>query len=244
MIDVYHEIVDRLLNPQLPELRNTDGDPLQFYKLIYDIDSPQEAFEALKGLCLTADEAGLLSEAESGPAGELGRVEISWQKRGNKKHKEWDNTILGNIIIDGGALTAEVNSEKRAKKFQSLMKEMLSGKARYKTTMIQSMQSMLANAEKEGETAQARRRREENETLNALPEVQAKLAEFMRKHYEGWIREKIPALGGKTPLQAVKNPEGREMVEALLVQMERSGRKMNPPLDESIVKDLRARLGL
>lgn len=244
MLDVYHEIVDRLLNPQMPELQNTDGDPLQFHKLIYDIDSPQEAFEALKGLCLTENEAVLRSEAEFDQVAKLRRIQFSWQKRGNKKHKEWDNTILGNITIDGGVLTAEVNSEKRAKKFQSLIEDLLPGKARYKTTVIQSMQAMLAKAKKEGESAEARRRREETEKLNALPEVQAKMAEMMRKHYESWIREKIPALGGKTPLQAVKNPEGREMVEALLLQMERGGRKMSPPLDQSIIRDLRERLGL
>jgi hypothetical protein len=31
-----------------------------------------------------------------------------------------------------------------------------------------------------------------------------------------WPSIKLPALGGKTPLQAVKNSDGREMVEALL----------------------------
>ena len=33
--------------------------------------------------------------------------------------------------------------------------------------------------------------------------------------------EKIPALGGKTPRKAVRSADGREMVEALLVDAER-----------------------
>jgi hypothetical protein len=40
------------------------------------------------------------------------------------------------------------------------------------------------------------------------------------------------------------DPEGREMVEALVLQAERNGRNMQPPMDESIMRDLRARLGL
>lgn len=47
-----------------------------------------------------------------------------------------------------------------------------------------------------------------------------------------------------TPLQAVKTPGGREMVEALLVHLERSARDADMPLDESVIVDLRKTLGL
>jgi len=40
-------------------------------------------------------------------------------------------------------------------------------------------------------------------------------------HWEGWVDEKIPALGGKSPRQAVKSADGRESVEALLRSAER-----------------------
>jgi len=42
----------------------------------------------------------------------------------------------------------------------------------------------------------------------------------------------------------VKDPEGREMVEALILEMERHGQAMSPRLDPSIVRELRHRLGL
>lgn len=66
----------------------------------------------------------------------------------------------------------------------------------------------------------------------------------MAKHYERWVNDKIPALGGKTPLEAVADPAGREAVEALVRQIERTGERMTPPLDPAIVRRLRERLRL
>jgi SEC-C motif len=88
MFGVYHALIEPLLNPQVPELRNTDGDPLVFHKLVYDIDSPQTAFDALKGLALDATDAELLVGAEHDARGRLRKIEFSWLKRGNKQHKE------------------------------------------------------------------------------------------------------------------------------------------------------------
>lgn len=53
----------------------------------------------------------------------------------------------------------------------------------------------------------------------------------------------IPALTGKTPRQAVKSRDGREMVEALILDLEqRAGQQ--PGLDQEILSELRATLGL
>ncbi len=245
MLDIYHDITDRLLNPAMPQLQNTDGDPLVFNKLIYGLEcSPREAFNSLRQLNLTEDDESILTGAEFDPSGELRKIEFSWEKRGNKKHKEWNNTILGHIMIEGNGLTAEVNSENRAQKFKTLMDKLLPGKAHYRTTVIQSPQAMLARAEGESETARSRQIREQQEELNSRPEVQAQLAEYMRKHYRDWPSQKIPALKGKTPLQAIKTKDGKEMVEALLMEFERRGKHTIPPLDPAIISELRERLGL
>ncbi|MCR4304607.1 MAG: MbcA/ParS/Xre antitoxin family protein [Gallionella sp.] len=66
----------------------------------------------------------------------------------------------------------------------------------------------------------------------------------MRQHYSKWPEEKLPALNGKTPLQAVKTKDGKEMVEALLMDIERRSRSGNMPLDPAIIAELRERLGL
>ena len=43
----------------------------------------------------------------------------------------------------------------------------------------------------------------------------------MQEKVQAWAHEKVPALGGRTPMQAVNDPDGREIVESLLVQWER-----------------------
>jgi hypothetical protein len=45
-------------------------------------------------------------------------------------------------------------------------------------------------------------------------------AEFQRR-VENWIFQKVPALGGRTPLEAVGDPDGKEIVESLLLDWER-----------------------
>ena len=53
------------------------------------------------------------------------------------------------------------------------------------------------------------------------PEFRRQVEAEVQKQVEGWVRTKISALGGRTPLQAVADPDGREMVEALLQGWER-----------------------
>lgn len=243
ILDLYIDAMDRLFNPSLPQLQNTDGDPLVNHKLYYEIDSPRAAFDALSPLCLTPGREQLLAEAEYDNAGNLRAVEFSWHKKGNEKHKSWDNTVLGNIRINGSGMTIEVNSENRAQKIRTLVEDMLPN-ARYKTTTIESMQSMLERRVKEGGSILTPEQQKAVDELNSRPELQAMLAEQLRQHFSTWPETSLPALNGQTPLQAVKTRDGREMVEALLTDIERRGQLGAPPLDPAIIPELRERLGL
>ena len=53
------------------------------------------------------------------------------------------------------------------------------------------------------------------------PEIREHLGEMFSKHWETWVDESIPALGGRTPRDAVTTADGREAVEALLQDAER-----------------------
>jgi hypothetical protein len=56
---------------------------------------------------------------------------------------------------------------------------------------------------------------------------------------------KIPALGNKTPKQAAKTKNGREMLEALLTQFERNAvDKPQQGVTIEIFNDIRKQLGL
>ncbi len=242
MLAAYWEIIEPILNPQPPQLQNTDGDPLVMQTLVYDIESPQEAFDALADLCIVGSREGLLEEAQRNAKGELSGICIDWHKPGNAQHKSWTNTVMGKIEIEGRRLKVEVNSENRALTFRKLMDERLP-KARYQTTVTQSVEAMLAERNTRPPTAAERKAAEEQKALMARPEVQAALAEQMNKYYEQWLDTEIPALHGKTPRQAVKSRDGRELVEGLLLKMERHGAD-NPGFSSVPVENLRQALGL
>ncbi|OGA01964.1 MAG: hypothetical protein A3H35_04160 [Betaproteobacteria bacterium RIFCSPLOWO2_02_FULL_62_17] len=239
--ELYLEIADRTLNPKLPTLQNTDGEPLSLQRLSFDIDSAREAFDALKHLALDARDDELLDGAKCDTGGTLLKVRFDWSKRGNKAHASWDNTVLGSIEIDGTRLTAEVNSEARAQTFRDIVERALGERARFRATKIRSMEKLLAETKR---NKRATKQDAEDQALAELPEVKARLTEMLEAHYERWVNEEIPMLGGRTPLEAVKDRDGREIVEGLVLQIERDGSSMKPPLDAGIVWRLRERLGL
>ena len=241
--ELYLDIVERLLDPALPELRHTDGEPLSLRRLVFDIDSARQAFDALKHLASGETGDDILESAEHDAEGALVRVRFDWKKAGNRMHASWDNTILGSIEIDGGRLTAEVNSAERASALRALIEKALGERGRYRATEIQSLEKLLAEAPRTKDADQASAAGEQR-ALAELPEVKATIAEVLEQHYEHWIDEKIPALGDQTPREAVKHPDGRESVAALVLQIERDGANMTPALDPAIVRRLRERLGL
>jgi SEC-C motif len=240
--ELYWKLIQPLLNPEPPELHNTDGDSLSMQRLIFAIDSPAEAFEALKGLAVGHSEEELLRDAEYSADGALKRVEFSWLKRGNSQHKGCESTVLGRIEIDEKQLAAEVNSAERAAEFKRLVSKRLGKKARYRVTKIQSMERLMAEARANPRksTTQAD---EDQAALMARPEVQAKLRDILTQHYDAWIDEKLPILRGKTPREAVRTAAGREKVDALIKDIERMGPGLGG-YDRSITDNLRKRLGI
>jgi len=236
--ELYFHIYEAQLQP--PKFCNTDGDPLMFLTLHYEIDDPETAFQRLCDLSIMEDCQTLRNEATLDAQGLVVKAEIPWSRKGHKVSSALDNTILGHIVIDHRKLSVEVNSEARAKTIRQEIKTRLGGQARYKSTKIQSPETMLSK----GQNAQANEI-DQNELMQ-LPEVQEHLAKVLTAHWEGWIDHKLPALGGQTPRKAVKTPAGRESVEALLLDAERQAARDGQmgPIGLTAIEDVRRRLGL
>ena len=49
-------------------------------------------------------------------AGTVEAAVLTWIKAGNRQHKDWDNTTLGILRLDGSRLVIEVNSARRRKR--------------------------------------------------------------------------------------------------------------------------------
>lgn len=214
----YLTIRDALNTP--PQLANTDGDPLVFHTLRFETESAEEAFEALAPLAWGQSKEDLLDDAKFGKDGKLQSTMFDWRKKGNAKIPSWDNTILGNIKISGRSLVAEVNSENRAKRLRGEIENRLGACATHQSTTVQTADDMLAKAP-ERINAQAKKDDEFVKTLLLDAESRSRVQEVIQKQVEDWVHQKIPILGGRTPLQAVRDPDGKEIVESLLLDWER-----------------------
>ena len=213
--ELYFDI-DHVLNT-MPQMLNTDGDPMEFHRLIYEIHSTDEAFEKLCDLCVTMTPEELSAGAQRDNAGRIVRVEFPWDRLGHKKMSGMPNTVLGRIVLDGQRLIAEINSAERAEALRREIDSRLGNVGRFQVDEIQDMDSLM-NEHTSGTNGKTV---SEQEAFMQHPEVQEQVAEMMSRHWESWVDQKIPALGGISPRDAVKTADGREAVEALLKDAER-----------------------
>lgn len=240
----YFEAAERTLNPPPPVLQNTDGDPLEFIRLRYKLRcSPERALEKLKTLVLPEYQEGILDNADFDDSGNLVSASLTWQKKGNPMHPEWNNTSLGSVEIKGDRLEVEVNSVNRAAKIRHEIGERLRDQATFTKEERKSIESLL-QAQKGHRGIRKEQRSRDGEGEAVPPEFRAALRENMKAHWEAWLDIPIPALKNQTPRQAARTPEGRERLEALLMEFEYRNESAVQPELRPDVGDLRGKLGL
>jgi hypothetical protein len=223
--EIYLDIRDAMHAP--PRFANTDGEPLHFHTLTFRVGSVEVAFQALAPLAVGFSRDKLLDRAEFDPSGEMRSVEFDWLKTGNRKMKTWENTILGNIKISKGRLVAEANSAERARRLRKEIEDRLGLGGTHESTVSQTLEG--ARESPPPKSAEASDGQAKFDELMRDPEVQKRMRETIQKEVESWLYKEIPALGGRTPIEAVRDPDGKEAVEALLLQFERNDEKEISP---------------
>ncbi len=240
---LYRSFRDQALHPKPPTLVNTDGEPLIFNKAIFDIESAEVVFEALHPLCFAETKEVLLEWATKDKDGSLLKVEFSWLKKTNARLSGVNNTVLGHITIEKNRMTVETNSQERVKKIKAIIKKSCGNAARFKTTLIEPLEAKMKEARARADSPPKPSQAQQD--LTERPEIKAKLQEIVRANMESWILKNIPALGNKTPPQAIRTPEGREMVESLLNQFERGAGAMGDrDFELGLIQGIRKKLGL
>lgn len=235
--ELYLHIAAELLNPAPPRLTNTDGDPLALTTLTYELKTTaDEAFKRLAPLArmrgddhvdeITRDESGTITSAV-----------LSWAKTGNRQHKGWDNTILGTLRLEGGRLVVDINSARRAERVKREIAKRLAGAAVLIDSKVIDPSAALAKRRHERASGT-----HDHEPVETSPELQALEKGLARRHWEGWLETRVPALGNKTPRQAMRTKGGRERLEALLAQFERDAEGQGSASAD--VDFLRSELGL
>jgi hypothetical protein len=183
-------------NPPPPlKLHTTSGEPMLFSKALFEIndkDAVRTGLAKIKGFEQNQDEG-----------------DYTWY---DKRNKDGSATILGTAVIKDNKLILESNSKKRLEKGKKLILKALPDAVVHKVDTFQNpMEAMKSH--KESSAAKPE---------NELPmELQQKVhAQFMQKHSEKWLKDQIPALDGRTPMQAIKTEEGRKKVIDLLKSFE------------------------
>jgi len=209
---------DIIQHPVPLNLATTTGEPFLVSKAIFEIKDKSVAMNSLKKI------KGLEQDED----------DFVWL---DKPSKEGSATVLGNIEVKGSKLILSCNAKKRLEKGKKLILKNIPDALIHKADTFQDpMEAMKSLKDKPLEKPE-----------DEIPkEVRQQIyQQFMQKHYERWITDKIPALDGRTPEQAVKTEEGRTKVIELLKSFENGEehkkRKGEPFYDLSWMWD---RLGL
>lgn len=216
LLDYFFELIIASFNQPFPILLNTDGELMQFSKSYFKLTmQPEEALCLLLPLTLSKNTEEFLRDAKRDQSNTIQQIKFSWLKKGNKKHKSWNNTVMGEVTIEKDRLTLETNSEKRTEKGKKLFIKYLGDAITFQQTLIESPEQKMKSI-----PGSSNHVLHEPDFIN-LPEVQEQIKGMATAHWKNWFDEPIPVLNDQTPREAAETEKGRERLEALLLQYER-----------------------
>jgi hypothetical protein len=240
LLDYFFSVLDDAYNRPLPTLVNTDDELIQLSKTYFKINlPPKDTLMMILSMTLSKDSEKFLSDAQRTASGKIKQIACPWLQQGNKRHKSWENTVLGHLIIEETQLTLETNSQERAERGKTLLAELLGTAIMFQQTILeppeQTMKPLPRTTSKHGLPEQ---------DLMQLPEVRAQLKTMAKAHWKTWFDEPIPLLDDKTPREAAKTEDGKERLEALLLQYERNDLAKGDHPFAADISYLREELGL
>ncbi len=148
-----------------------------------------------------------------------------------------DATVLGSLELKGKALLVTVNSAARAEKIEALVKKAAGERLKQPLTAIRTVEQIMAEDRPE-------------EPADGAEEIPPEIArqitqDYLDTHYRETLDAPVPALGGKSPRQAVRSAAGREKVLEWLKLLEnRSARHGGSTIGEYDFGWMWAELGL
>lgn len=217
-----------LLDPQLPELANTDGDELLFCEL---------RFPFAKGVvqAQVAEMLDRLPELEPGEAKTWDWLAPLHSARPSQRKSSGltigsfvdGGTVLGTITLKGKTLILSVNSRERAERGSAMIQKVAEDLLRPPLTAIQTVQQVMRDQQSQGD-------RQEEDDDELPPDLARELMSgFLDDHYHAVLDQPIPVLGNKTPRQAVRTSVGRTKAIDWLKQLENgSAHRPGTPMAE------------
>ncbi len=206
MIRAWEDMIEeRELSLRNMRLKNTDGE-----NILVTVDY----FDLIPGT--EKEIAGKLAEIPGTEPPDEDGGGFTFTKPGNARHKSWSNTITGTAAITGGSLRVETNSVKRANALRKKIKAACGDLVRHRSREHDETLSVL------GGLKQPQPLPVPLPGIEKIPpeELQRLTREFKQQFYRDWLEHPVPALGGATPLEAIKSRDGRGRVKVLLKEIE------------------------
>jgi len=203
-----HRVVREFHQEQRENLKivNREGDPIEF---------SQATYQVLDEAALLGKLRALVDLVEEPDEAEPDAVHFAWLEPGDS---DSGRTSLGHIAIRRNRLKLECNARKRLARGRRMLERQAKGCVRHLGDSFESVESALKRQKGKPE-AEPRK--------SIPPEVERELLnQWKSKHYAGWPDEKLPALGGQTPREAVATEAGRAAVLDLIRMFENGEARM------------------
>lgn len=209
------DVLERVLNPQRPEVRNSEDHELVFTAVHYalapgvTIDAIRTALRKLPAL---REESGSFwNWVDQKTPSPSGRARGSGPGRRFVTTMEDGSLVLGNIEVRDNALILSANSRERAERGQALLGPVLAGLVRIPLVETQTIEQVMAS----------RPRVHKAPSSPVSPEEERSLIHSnLDRYYRNLLDETVPMLGNVTPRRAAKTIKGREKLVAWLKYME------------------------
>ena len=220
-----NDALEKVLNPQVPEIYNSDGDEIVFLSLHYSLRPGVTIARVRKALDrlpdLRAESQNYWnwlapSDASSGYLQAKGPSGLAFMST-----LDDGSLALGSLELKGKKLLISVNSEERAERARAMLAPALEGMVGEPLVERQDLaQAMADRAADEAPEA----------SPDIPPEEQRRIVhESLDRYYREQLDEAIPALGDLSPRQAMKSAQGREKLVAWLKRLENHVARHEPP---------------
>lgn len=192
------------------QLVTPEGDALVLTNAHYQHTAPDEIRQILK----QAGDFSIDDDLEPEPDGSLHFAWFETRPEARSLHAPIGRRVLANLTLNPTTLEVEAMSQQRLDNCCQRLEQLLGDRIHLVGTKAKSVSQALR---------ESKPRPEPREPVMPPPEVVVELEEKMLRQ---WIDDSIPALGGLTPREAVKTPEGRQRVLELIDEVEQMQKKM------------------
>jgi len=191
--------IGAILEPFVPELRNTDGELMVVTRVIFDVLDAPALVRSLDG------REGLERADDS-----------TWCWSGKNQRDE--PVSLGRLEHRDRSLALEANSVERGERGRSMIESLAGSAIRHRATTHEGLARRVRESLRPG----AREEKSERSGAAELPPgvAEALTLNYYARYYRAWLDDSIPALEGRTPREASRDSALRPRLAELIRGLE------------------------